>query len=103
MSDSDRLIRNLSEPQPLDIEAESQRLMMTVGIVQSLTVGPARAGGMTDEEVWAVLWRRVPFIKALGELGRAHPEELRALWKKALQEPMPFGGAPLGLPEGEEP
>ena len=100
---NDPVIEDLTEPRPLDVEAESARLMLTIGIVQSLTVNTTADNAMTKEEVWAVFWRRVPFIRALGELGRAHPAELRALWKKALQEPMPFGGAPLGLPDGEEP
>lgn len=103
MSEPDRVIRNLTEPQPLDVEAELQRAMITAGIVQSLCIGGEQPNAMTREEVWEVLWRRIPFLKALCELGREHRLELRARWKQALQEPMPFGGAPLGLPDGEEP
>jgi len=99
----DAVIRDLTEPQPLDVEAELQRMMLVAGIVQSMCTGGESRHAMTKKEVWEVLWRRIPFLKALAELGREHRLELRARWKQALQEPMPFGGAPLGLPEGEEP
>lgn len=101
---SDPVIRNLTDPQPLDVDAETHRLMFTVGILQSAIEAMAPGvNKMSKEETRAVLWRRIPFIKALGELARNHSDETRALWKEALQEPMPFGCAPLGLPEGEEP
>jgi hypothetical protein len=103
MSDHDRVIRNLTDAQPLDVEAELDRLMFTVGVVQAALLPSVRANAMTEQQTWDALWRRIPFIKALAELGREHHRELRAHWKRALQEPMPFGGEPLGLPEGEEP
>lgn len=42
------------------------------------------------------LWRLVPFIKGLGKLALAHPEEAARLWLEASAEPMPFGMPPLG-------
>lgn len=104
MSDErDPVIRDLIDPRPLDVEAELQRMMFVAAIVRSLCIDTTSPSAMSKDEVWAVLWRRVPFIKALAELGREHRLELRVRWKRALQEPMPFGGEPLGLPEGEEP
>lgn len=103
MSERDPVIKNLIEPQPLDVEAELQRMMLVAGIVQSMCLDGERPNSMSRDEVWDVLWRRIPFIKALADLGREHRLELRVRWKQALQEPMPFGGEPLGLPEGEEP
>lgn len=99
----DAIFKNLTEPQPLDVEAELQRMMLTAGILQSVFLDGKTGREMSNREVWDILWRRIPFLKALAELGREHQRELRVRWKQALQEPMPFGGAPLGLPEGEEP
>jgi hypothetical protein len=103
MSERDAIYRNLTEPQPLDVEAELQRMMLTAGVLQSVFLDGKTGRELTNREVWDILWRRIPFVRALAELGREHRLELRARWKQALQEPMPFGGEPLGLPEGEEP
>lgn len=41
----------------------------------------------------------IPFLKALGRLALENPNRTRTLWAEALQEPMPFGGAPPGMPK----
>ncbi len=103
MREDDPVFVNLATPQPLDVEGESQRLMLVIGMVQSALIVGDNPNAMSNDKVQRVLWVRIPFIRALCDLARRHPAEMRVLWKRALQEPMPFGGAPLGLPEGEEP
>lgn len=53
---------------------------------------PAHLAKLRDD-----LWTLIPFLKALGRLALAHPEETRRLWAEALREPMPFGSAPVGM------
>lgn len=44
------------------------------------------------------LWNLIPFLKTLGRLAIEHPDRTRQLWAEALQEPMPLGCAPVGMP-----
>lgn len=103
MKEDDPRYVDLATVQPLDVEAETQRVMLALGLMQSALIVGDFPNAVSNDKVQRVLWVRIPFIKALNELARNHPQETLVLWKRALQEPMPFGGAPLGLPEGEEP
>lgn len=51
-----------------------------------------------DVETQERLWEMVPFLKALGRLAVEHPGRARELWAEALEEPMPFGMPPVGMP-----
>ena len=56
-----------------------------------------------DDRLSDEMWLRVPFVVALTRLGQEHPERLRELWHVAMQEPMPFGQPPIGLPKVKPP
>jgi hypothetical protein len=84
----------------LSVEAEATMVIFFQGAALSaLLTSTEQRVRETGEE----MWKQLPFLKALTALARRHPEEALALWKEALQEPMPFGGAPLGLYEEEKP
>ncbi len=83
----------------LDVEAETLRLMAAQGAAL------VAAEGLVDpdrrHELQTQLWQLFPFVKALGALGAAHPDELALLWRHELEEPMPFGMPPIGLEDDE--
>lgn len=85
--------REMTEDE-LDVEGETQRLMFAMG--GCLMIG--RDGKGRVPELSDMVWRLIPFIKAISSVALENPGRVRHLWAKALQEPMPFGGAPLGVP-----
>jgi hypothetical protein len=79
----------MTETKPLDIEEGRSWLMFTWGAVMSAL---DKAPDLRD-----AVWRLTAFISALSTIGERHPDETREVWVKRLGEPMPFGGAPLGV------
>lgn len=88
------------ERMPFDTEDASSRLIMVFGAalqaMRDVTVGDEPGKQRSRAQMVQMAWESIPFVKALVVLGRNHPEELEREWRKALTEPMPFGGAPLG-------
>ncbi len=81
----------------LDVSAECDRLFFAIGAAtSSLDTRDEREKVLMGE-----LWELTPFIKALCRVGQSHQNELMHAWKQALQEPMPFGCEPVGLPKEE--
>lgn len=80
------------ERMPFDIEDALLRLWMLKGA--EFNQGPIHPD-MKARHLQMV-WESTPFLKALMVVGRNHQQELEREWRKALTEPMPFGGAPLG-------
>lgn len=79
----------MTDPKPLDIEDGRSWLMFTIGaVIAALDKAP---------DLRDAFWRLIPFISALMTVGGKHPEETRAAWLERLDEPMPFGGAPVGV------
>jgi hypothetical protein len=83
----------------LDIEEGLQWLMFLSGAALMALSPDKRTFGAAKETAGEAYWRHIPLQKALSDLAHEHPGRLRQLWAKALQEPMPFGGAPLGMPK----
>lgn len=80
------------KPPKLDPAGECSRLIFFHGaVLAGLDAKNPRA-----VETARYFWNVFPFIKALGELVRAHEGEARDLWQKQLELPMPFGAGPLG-------
>lgn len=86
----------------LDVEAETIRLFFAQGAALANLIDGRPIPADRKEQLRKELWELFPFVKALGALGRAHPEELLVLWKQQLEAPMPFGLPPVGLPKEEE-
>ncbi len=86
----------------LDVEAETFRLFFALGAAHAVAIDPGAMQGARKEQLSKELWELFPFVKALGALGRAHPDELLGLWMKELEAMMPFGLPPVGLPKEEE-
>lgn len=80
----------------LDVDAECDRLFFYNGAALSALSQSADA---RHKETLGELWKLLPFIKALCKVGRSHQNELMFAWKQALEEPMPFGYEPIGLPK----
>jgi hypothetical protein len=79
----------------LDVEGENQRLMFYMGAAyMALTAGNGQRVLTSD-----ALWKLIPYIKALAVLAEENPGRTRQLWAQTLGEPMPFGGAPVGMPK----
>ena len=88
----------------LDVENMIGNMHFRMGGVFSLFGRPVKSYDPSHIlELREKLWELFPFLKALGRLALEHPERARQLWAEALQEPMPFGGAPIGLPKDDEP
>ncbi len=81
----------MGKPQDLDVSDECDRLFFWLGAVA--------AEVERDADAQTGLWKLLPFVKALCRVGKSHQNELMFAWKEALQEPMPFGCAPVGLPK----
>ena len=56
-----------------------------------IVLGAANAGHPLDPDLRRILWRLLPFVYALREVGRAHPGEVRAAWRRWAEQPGPFG------------
>ncbi len=82
----------------LDVDAECDRLFFYQGAALSALSQGAEA---RQKETLDELWKLLPFIKALCKVGQSHQNELMFAWKQALEEPMPFGLDPVGLPKEE--
>lgn len=97
-------LREKKRERPLDMAAEAGLLMLYLGAaVAGLGCDGPLPSRQRARETAEQLWQLLPFVKALLALGREHPDALLAHWREALQEPMPFGCAPLGVPQSEEP
>jgi hypothetical protein len=72
-----------TKPDELDPEVAGDQLFFILGA--------AASGTPLDGELRKILWRLLPFVKALREAGRDNPEQLRARWWKELHELGPFG------------
>ncbi len=83
----------------LDLEGGLAWLMFLGGAALMALSPDKRTFGAANETAAEAYWRHLPLQKAVYELARENPERLRELWAKALHEPMPFGGAPLGMPK----
>lgn len=75
-----------------DIQAACDRLFFWHGAAFAVCAAH-------DRHCAEELWRLVPFVKGLGKLALAHPEEAARLWIEASAEPMPFGMPPVGEEE----
>jgi hypothetical protein len=82
----------------LDVEDMVGNMAFRLGAAW-MAVGGRPTG--LEEKLRGMLWELMPFAKALGALALENPGRMRELWAQALQEPMPFGGAPLGMPTVE--
>lgn len=83
----------------LDLEGGLKWLMFLGGAALQALSADKRPFAKTNETAADHYWRHIPLQKALNDLARENPGRLRELWAKALHEPMPFGGAPLGMPK----
>lgn len=69
----------------LDAGVATDNLLLTLGGALAATRGE------TAEEIW----RAIPIVKALAELGRRNPMVLQAIYDRVLREPMPLHSPPL--------
>lgn len=97
--------RELREDE-LDVEDMVGNMHYRVGGAWAL-LGGTKDGTGRERVARAValspkLFELIPFLKALGRLALENPERTRALWAAALREPLPFGGAPVGMPRTSE-
>jgi len=87
------------ERSPIDVEDMLGNMHYRLGLGIGLAAGAANATPGHLRYVRDKLLELAPFLSALGNLAREHPERCKELWVKALtEEPSPFGGPPLGLP-----
>lgn len=85
-----------------EVDAEVENLLFWLGCAYSQLAIAGDPAGMRKETADA-LWVLIPFVKALCVVARHNQPFVRDEWRKALEEAMPFGCAPIGLPKEPEP
>lgn len=84
----------------LDPDQARQQLFLTMGGVYMLL---RSSENQRDKDLSEELWKQIPFISAIARVSARYEAEVLAEWRTLLQQPMPYGGEPLGLPKDEEP